>query len=124
MSENPLTTEVGQKPKGPGKKLFQPGNQAAKGRKNPLFRLRQVVRTATKASDVRAVFLQLAKKAKGGDMQACKLFLSYAIGEPNQTIEVTHHDGVVDIPAAIQMILSARVELEAELQLDVEYLGQ
>jgi hypothetical protein len=103
---------------------FGPGNQAAKGHRSPAVKYRDVVRKATKPGDVKAVFEQLAAKARAGDLAAVKLYLAYAVGEPNQVIDLTHHVGEVDIPAAIQALLASGASLAAELQLDVEYLGQ
>ena len=102
---------------------FQRGNKAAVGHQASGFKLREAVRKATKASDVKAVFEQLAIKAKNGDMAAVKLFLAYAVGEPSQIIDLTHHT-TLDIPAAVQALLASSASLAAEMQLDVQYLGE
>ena len=102
---------------------FQPGNKAAVGRRTLAIKMREAVRKATKPADVKAVFEQLAEKARAGDMAAVKLFLAYAVGEPSQVIDLTHHAGDVDIPAAIQALLESG-SLAAEMRLDVQYLGQ
>ena len=120
MTDTSLTTSGGRK----GGVRFQKGNQAAKGRKNPAFRLREVVRKATKPADVKTVFEQLANKARQGDLTAIKLFLAYAVGEPSQVIDLTHHAGEVNIPAAVQALLASGASLAAEMQLDIQYLGE
>lgn len=102
---------------------FQRGNKAAVGHQVPGFKLREAVRKATKASDVKEVFEQLAVKAKNGDMAAVKLFLAYAVGEPSQIIDLTHHT-TMDIPTAIQALLASGASLAAEMRLDVQYLGE
>jgi hypothetical protein len=102
---------------------FQPGNKRAALRRPKGFAMRDVIRKATKASDVKEVYAKLAAKAREGDAVAMKLYLAYAVGEPNQVIDLTHHVGEVDIPAAIQALLASGANLAAELQLDVEYLA-
>jgi hypothetical protein len=101
---------------------FQRGNKAAVGHQVPGFKLREAVRKATKASDVKAVFEQLAVKARNGDMAAVKLFLAYAVGEPSQMVDVIHHGGDVDIPAQLQEMLKS-ADIEMMLAVNAKYLA-
>jgi hypothetical protein len=117
MSES-LTTTANDKPW-----RFQRGNKAAVGHQASGFKLREAIRKVTKPADVKAVFEELTIKAKAGDMAAVKLFLAYAVGEPSQIIDLTHHT-TMDIPAAVQALLASSASLAAELQLDVQYLGE
>ena len=119
METPPLPLPTAPKRRG---KLFQPGNQAAKGRRNPGEKLREMVRKATKQSDVKAVYAMMAEKARAGDPYMTKLYMSYAVGEPQQVVQVTHKDDKVDIPAAIQALLASGASLAAELELDVQFL--
>ena len=102
---------------------FKAGNKAGANRNPKGYIMRETIRKATKLSDVKAVFEQLAAKARDGDLAAMKLYLAYAVGEPSQVIDLTHHAGDVDIPAAIQALLESG-SLAAEMRLDVQYLGE
>ncbi len=80
-------------PKGPGKKLFQKGNKAAVGHKNPhadkIVKLKATLYAATSLSDMREVWNSIISLAKKNNVPAQKLFLSYSIGEPKMEIDAT-----------------------------------
>lgn len=63
---------------------FGPGNQVARGRKNPharkVHRLRSALLRAVTPDDVRDVLTALLNQAKAGDVAAAKEFLSRVFG--------------------------------------------
>lgn len=63
---------------------FLPGNKLGHG--SPLAvmasKLRAAMLKAVKAGDVKAIIKAMVAKARGGNVQAAKLVLSYSLGEP------------------------------------------
>ena len=105
---NPSPTLPSPARKPPRGRLFQPGNQAAKGRrKSQTEQFRDTLRKASTPAQVKAVWVATKEKALAGDLGAIRLFLSYAVGQPSQMIDVTHHDVGLNIPAQIKAMLAA-----------------
>jgi hypothetical protein len=92
MSDAPINpTSNGRHPDG----RFNYGHKFARG--NPVHRrmaaLRGALLDATTPEDVQAVGAKLAELAKGGDVQAAKVWLDAVIGRPVQAVELTGADG-------------------------------
>jgi hypothetical protein len=67
---------------------FAPGNKGGPG--NPFARqvaaLRSALLKCVSADDIAALVAMLLDRAKGGDVAACKLLFSYALGKPAPTV--------------------------------------
>jgi hypothetical protein len=92
MSDAPINpTRNGRHPDG----RFNYGHKFARG--NPVHRrmaaLRGALLDATTPEDVKAVGAKLAELAKGGDVQAAKVWLDAVIGRPVQAVALTDADG-------------------------------
>ena len=65
---------------------FLPGNRASRG--NPLAgrvaKLRSALIRAVSPEDMREMVQALVARARGGDVAAAKLVLSYAVGRPSE----------------------------------------
>ena len=61
---------------------FAPGNSAAKNRRRPNWR--EALRQAITTEDIKDVWISVTNAAKGGDMRAAGLFLSYVCGRPRE----------------------------------------
>ena len=82
---------------------FVKGNRAGKG--NPLGvqvqRLRSAMVNAVSVEDIEAIGRAMVKRARGGDLQACKLVLLYTLGRP---IEADVIDRIEALEAAADAI--------------------
>jgi hypothetical protein len=74
---------------------FGPANKHGRG--NPLARrqyeLRQMLLEAVEPKDVQDIYNVLLKATLGGDVQAARLVLEYALGKPAQALELTGAEG-------------------------------
>ena len=81
MSDTAATDDDGRDERG----RFTPGNKAGRG--HPVARrlasLRRAVASSATREDVREVMRALHQAAKVGDVQAAKVWLSYAVGRPS-----------------------------------------
>jgi hypothetical protein len=69
---------------------------------------RQSLLEAVTADDVRSVGAKLLELAKGGDVQAAKVWLEFVIGKPTTPVEVSTADGqALTLPAIIAVVLAA-----------------
>ena len=87
---------------------FAPGNPGGPG--NPYARrvaaLRAALLDAVSEEDLRALARSLVEKARGGDVAAAKLLLSYAVGRPPSE---------VDLPITVEPPLDLSKLSDAEL---------
>jgi hypothetical protein len=74
---------------------FAAGNAIARG--NPVNRrmasLRAALLDSATSEAVQAVGAKLAELARGGDVQAAKVWLDFVVGKPPQAVELTGADG-------------------------------
>jgi hypothetical protein len=121
--EQPVTSvDNGRSPGG----RFAPGNRFATGNPNSrrMHDLRRVLLEAVGDDDIRAVVARLFEQAKGGDVQAAKLVLEYAVGRPAQSVELSGPDGAVldlgrlggEVLAALAGYPEARILVAARLR--------
>jgi hypothetical protein len=73
---------------------FAPGHGYSRGPRNTrMATLRAALLDAATPEDVRAVGAKLAELAKGGDVQAARVWLEYTVGRPAQQVELTGAEG-------------------------------
>ena len=91
MSLNDTTKNKGRDAKG----RFAEGNPGASG--NPYTRqtalLRQAVLDELNETEIRIIVQRLKALAVGGDLQAIKLVLAYAVGKPENAVNPTRWTG-------------------------------
>lgn len=78
---------------------FLPGHKFAKGgnhRSNRIKILRDLVLDTVTEQDIQEVIAVLREQALKGDVQAAKLFLAYAIGQP-EAPEKTESNSIIDV---------------------------
>lgn len=63
--------------------------EAGQKSKRGLSERTKILNDLLKEENAREVFEQLESKAKAGDMEAIKLYLSYCFGRPKETIDLT-----------------------------------
>jgi hypothetical protein len=91
-----------------------------------MYELRQAALEAVGDEDIRAVMTSLLEQAKGGDVQAAKLALEYAVGRPAQAVELSGPGGAAldldlgrlagEILAALAGFPEARIVVAARLR--------
>jgi hypothetical protein len=98
--ESPADMTVSNGPNGPADGRseggrFGPANRFGRG--NPQARrqyeLRGMLLEAVEPKHVQAIYKVLLKAAIGGDIQAARLVLEYALGKPAQSLELTGAEG-------------------------------
>lgn len=62
--------------------------EAGQRGKRGLSERTKILNELLKEENAREVFAQLETKAKNGDMEAIKLYLSYCFGKPKETIDI------------------------------------
>jgi hypothetical protein len=73
---------------------FAPGHTYSRGpRHTRMAALRAALLDSATPEDVRAVGTKLAELARGGDVQAAKVWLDFVVGKPPQAVELTGADG-------------------------------
>lgn len=78
--------------------------------------LRRAVYRTLNATEIQAIAQKLVDLAKKGNVPCIKLALAYAIGTPEQTIEVRHQQNPNDsLPRQIQTIIQVNLAGEAAL---------
>jgi hypothetical protein len=102
---------------------FLPGNVAARGRSRKRASLAETFRACATVADQRAVFKVLRDAALAGDMAAVRTYLEYVVGRPDTTIHTPDLAGP-SLPDAIQALLAAGANLEAEIKLDAQFLSE
>ena len=109
-----------------GNGRFAAGNQFGKG--NPhaqrVAKLRSTLLKAVTQTDMRAMIKRMVDEAKNGDVQACKLVLSYAIGRPPETIDPDELEAKAwelakRMPSASERVL-AELDGKCDLQLPID----
>lgn len=72
---------------------FQPGNKAAVGHQTKSQKLRHAIMAAISQADVKEIVKSLVDKAKGGDIDACKILFKF-IGPPQDKPTVAIQNNV------------------------------
>lgn len=111
--------------KDPGNGRFTKGNRLGGNRyAGQIARMRSALYQALTAADMKAVVRAMVKQAKGGNVAASKLLMSYGLGEPSSTHNHVHHGtGGAVVSIAVQNLLSGTDTLQRALEADAEFLG-
>src|SRR3954463_86045 len=79
-----------------------PGN----GLSRRMHQLRKELGDASPPDDVKAVGSKLLELAKGGDVQAAKVWLEYIVGRPAQAVEISGPEGsTLDLTTVVSVIM-------------------